>query len=308
MLRSWKIGSAFGIGIHIHITFLLLPALLLVSHWGDPLVLQGFVQILLLATFTCVVLHELGHALMARYFGIRTLDITLYPIGGVARLERLNDRPIEEFWIALAGPAVNVIIVLLLTPLLIGGVSLMEEPPTDLVAALQGEYGWLGRVLPLVGSLWLANAVLILFNLLPTFPMDGGRVLRSLLAWKMGLLRGTQIAVITGRLVTMGALFLLALFASGFLLKNPMLLVVAFFVILAGQRELNAIRRQERDRRLAQSEAPSVTEETSWPALDAAPPGFSGFTWDQEQRLCVHWLAGRPVGVFFIPVRPMPPG
>src|SRR5262245_35041403 len=108
MLRSWRIGSAFGIGLYVHWTFLLLPMLVWLDNraYGTSRALHAIV--LLLLVFACVVLHELGHALTARRFGIQTKDITLYPIGGVARLERMSDKPWEEFCIALAGPAVNV--------------------------------------------------------------------------------------------------------------------------------------------------------------------------------------------------------
>src|SRR6266446_5240096 len=109
MFRSWKLGTAFGIGIYVHWTFLLLPLYLVFSGGGPghgPAV--AYILALIAAVFGCVVLHELGHALTARRFGIGTRDITLYPIGGVARLERMSERPWEEFWIAVAGPAVNV--------------------------------------------------------------------------------------------------------------------------------------------------------------------------------------------------------
>src|SRR5204863_9194054 len=110
MLRSWKIGRAFGIPLYIHPTFLLLPALIFLLHRGEGWPVIFFVLALMPAVFVCILLHELGHALMARYFGIPTRDITLPPIGGVARLERMSDRPWEEFSIAVAGPAVNVAI------------------------------------------------------------------------------------------------------------------------------------------------------------------------------------------------------
>src|ERR1700751_255405 len=111
MSTSWKLGNAFGIGIFVHWPFFLLPALVLFSNLGlGGAGLALYALILVLAVFGCVVLHELGHALAARHYGIATHDITLYPIGGVARLERMSEKPWEEFWIALAGPLVNVVI------------------------------------------------------------------------------------------------------------------------------------------------------------------------------------------------------
>src|SRR2546423_5421301 len=132
MLRSWKLGSLFGIGIYVHSTFLLLPLLVISGFFGAEATGAGatlFLLALVGAVFGCVVLHELGHALMARRFGIRTVDITLYPIGGVARLERLPDKPSEELWTSLAGPAVNVAIAALLLPLVLAGHFLTWQLP-----------------------------------------------------------------------------------------------------------------------------------------------------------------------------------
>src|SRR5262245_18366280 len=114
MLRSWKLGTAFGIGLYVHWSFLLLPAYVVFNAWGASAGQLLFLLGLVLAVFGCVLLHELGHALMARQFGIGTRDITLYPIGGVARLERMSEKPWEEVCIALAGPAVNAVLAVLL--------------------------------------------------------------------------------------------------------------------------------------------------------------------------------------------------
>src|SRR5262249_60731937 len=170
-----------------------LPARVVATSQGLGLLPILYRLTLLAVVFGCVVLHELGHALTARRFGIRTLDITLYPIGGVARLERLPERPTEELLIALAGPAVNLAIVALLTPLLLAGAFLTpgaEEalaPPALLLAVT------------FLVHVWVANAVLVLFNLLPTFPMDGGRVLRAVLAYRLGAVRATAGAEVGGR-------------------------------------------------------------------------------------------------------------
>src|SRR5437867_4404357 len=153
MFRSWKLGTAFGIGIYLHWSFFLLLAFVFFSHLGGGHLESAVYEIMLFsAVFGCVVLHELGHALMARYYGIATRDITLYPIGGVARLERLSERPIEEFWIALAGPAVNVAIAAGLAVLLfLAGVS----------AGLP-ELGF-GGIEAFLSHLMLANLVLVGF-------------------------------------------------------------------------------------------------------------------------------------------------
>ena len=141
-----------------------------------------------LLVFLCVLLHEFGHALAARRFGIRTADITLWPIGGVARLERLPEKPLQELVVALAGPAVNVVIALVLALAIgLGGVW-FRDPGAD-ADALQ--------LWNLPTSLLIANIVLVAFNLVPAFPMDGGRVLRALLATRLPYARATQIAAVT---------------------------------------------------------------------------------------------------------------
>src|SRR5262249_53668085 len=145
------------------------------------------------AVFGCVVLHELGHALTARRYGIETRDITLYPIGGVARLERLPQRPLEEFWIAVAGPAVNFVIALVVAGLILGGGMSFSFFAVDSFANL------------ILLTLLYANGMLALFNLMPAFPMDGGRVLRALLASHLGQLQATTIAVQIG--VAMAVIF-----------------------------------------------------------------------------------------------------
>lgn len=298
MLRSWRLGSLFGIGIYIHSTFLLLPLLLVVPNFeamgvGTVLFLLAF----LAAVFGCVVLHELGHALMARRFGIRTRDITLYPIGGVARLERMTERPSEELWIALAGPAVNVAIAALLTPLILAGVLF-----TPLV---QGAASPLGREVWMLGvdflrHLRLANVVLVLFNLLPAFPMDGGRVLRALLAMRMGIVRATTIAVGVGRGLILAALILLWVWDRSDLLSYPMLVLLAVFVLLVGQHELFAIRQREAARK-AEATAPVVSLLPISALGTSVAPDFSGVTRDERHGVGIQWHNGRPIGVFLLP-------
>src|SRR5512138_3596022 len=213
MKWQWKLGRFAGIDVFVHATFLLLIGWVGYSHWlehhnwGE--VLNGVFFIL--ALFLCVVLHEYGHALTARKYGIKTRDITLYPIGGVARLERLPDKPIEELWVALMGPAVNVVIAALLFVYL--SVTNGFVPLSNLSIASRS----------FAERLMMVNVSLVLFNLIPAFPMDGGRVLRALLAMRMDYVRATQIAANIGQ----GMAFLLGFFG---LFNNPFLLFIAFFV------------------------------------------------------------------------------
>jgi Zn-dependent protease len=282
MFRSWKIGTAFGIGVFIHPTFWILPLFVMIQSWG--LGAPGVIlNLMILATaMGCVVLHEYGHALTARYFGVRTRDITLYPIGGVARLERLTEKPIEELLIALAGPAVNVVIAGLLFAMLALGVLTMGwslAPTTPLVAFLE--------------ALLYINGGLVLFNLIPAFPMDGGRVLRALLAMPLGRLRATEVASTVGIVMAVG------IGLSYLVFGNPMLILVAGFVILVGQQELAMVRYREARRMEEPIDVlpvqPILYDVTGQPIR----PGFSGFIWNDRIRAWVQWRDGRPVATFW---------
>jgi Zn-dependent protease len=275
------LGRAFGIPLFVHPTFLLIILWALYSTRAHGLFAIALVVAALLAVFGCVVLHELGHALMARYFGIRTRDITLYPIGGVARLERMTDKPHEELCIALAGPAVNVVIAALLTPLFVMAAFSGAVPTAaDLFTGVDGPVSFVGGFLAL---LWQANIVLVLFNMIPAFPMDGGRVFRSILASMMGVVRATDIAGRVGLIVAM----LLAVL--GVLVGNPWLVLVSLFVAFVGQQERLMVRYQEAQRRAATDyRQPVVT----------GSPGFSGFLWDARYRVWVRWVDGRPVAYY----------
>jgi len=224
MKWSTRIGEFAGIPVYVHATFLLLIAWVVLIHWGAghsfPLVLQGVLFILLL--FVCVLFHEFGHALTAKKYGIRTRDITLLPIGGLSRLERMPDDPRQELWVALAGPAVNVVIaaVLFAWLTLTGGM----EPFSGLTITSGS----------LLQRLLLVNVILVVFNILPAFPMDGGRVLRALLAMRMEYTRATQIASSIGQAMA---------FFFGFigLFTNPFLVFIALFVWIGAAQEASMV-------------------------------------------------------------------
>ena len=299
MFRSFQVGRAFGIPVYVHPTFLLLPAYVLFKTSGTGPLGMLFSLAALLAIFGCVVLHEFGHALTARAFGIGTRDVTLYPIGGIARLERMSERPVEEILIAVAGPAVNLVLVLLLTPLLIVGWA-TGQLAGDLVG-LTAEPAFLPLAAQFVATLWFGNLILLLFNLLPAFPMDGGRVLRALLALGLGRLRATEIAVAVGT----GVAVLIG--AATFFLGNPMLVLVAVVVCLMGRMELFAVRRREVMRQVSTlRERPAVVIDHNYSGgavgldepLAPRSPDFTGCVWDAAHGVWVLWHNGRPVRVF----------
>jgi Zn-dependent protease len=230
---SWKLGRVAGIDLFLHPSMLLLP-LWVALQGGD-----GFAMVVTALVFGCVVLHELGHALMARSYGIGTADITLYPIGGVARLDRMPRGGGPELLIALAGPAVNL------------GIAAM------LWAGLTVFGPWLYHSLPgalMVNLMWI-NVGLLVFNMLPVFPMDGGRVLRALLSGPLGTARATEVAATVGRGIA--AVAGVWFFLQGLWLQAAL---AAFIYSMAGA-ELGATRRADAARRQADG----------WPA---PPPGY----------------------------------
>jgi len=219
---SWSIrlGRLFGVPVYLHLTFLLLLGLvgLLGFFRGGPAAAIGGV-VMIVSVFACVLLHEFGHILAARRYGIPTQDVILLPIGGVARLARMPDEPKQELVVALAGPAVNVAIAALLFPLIaLGGGAFLAQ-------------------------LFAINVMLFLFNMLPAFPMDGGRVLRALLARQMSYVRATDLAATIGKgmAVLLGAAGLFGV--PGVFGTNPMLLVIAWFVWSGAGREAAMVRR-----------------------------------------------------------------
>ena len=225
MKWSWKIARVAGIDVNMHATFLLLVGWVAFSAFisGRGLAAGVSEVLFVLALFTCVVMHEYGHALTARRFGIQTQDITLLPIGGLARLERMPDSPIQELWVALAGPAVNLV---LAAVLLTGLLATDTLGPLTSLSMSSGSF--LQRLL-------VVNGMLALFNLIPAFPMDGGRVLRALLALRMEYAKATQIAASIGQ----GMALLLGL--AGFFF-NPNLIFIAVFVWIGAGQEASMVR------------------------------------------------------------------
>jgi stage IV sporulation protein FB len=250
-----RLGRIAGIEVRIHLTFFLLLAYLGFAGYqtagaGEALKLMLLVCIV----FSCVLLHEFGHAFAARRCGIRTPDITLFPFGGVARIERMPENPRQEIFIALAGPAVNVIIAGVLWAVLAISGRLASPEHMGTLGTLAFEVMWI-------------NAVLLGFNLIPAFPMDGGRVLRALLAMRLDHGRATRIAAHIGQALAV-ALGLLGVFGMSIrahvIEPNPMLIVVAFFVFMAAANEAGAVQLQSVTRGLSVAAA-MVTDFRSLP-------------------------------------------
>ena len=221
---SLKLGEVAGIRVQLHFTFLIFMAWIVLSG----LIAGKSTQVVLanaafmLGLFGCVVLHEFGHALTAKRYGIRTKDITLLPIGGVARLERMPDDPRQELWVALAGPAVNVVIAAGLWTWLYVTREGFNVAGIDIATGSFAE-----RIL-------LVNISLVVFNMLPAFPMDGGRVVRALLATRMEYTRATQIAASLGQGMAL-------LFGIIGFFYNPMLMFIALFVWIGAAQESSMV-------------------------------------------------------------------
>jgi Zn-dependent protease len=201
------------------------------AEGGSSVAASRVIFILLL--FVCVVLHEFGHAFAAKAFGINTPDITLLPIGGVARLERMPEEPMQELIIAVAGPLVNVVIALGL--FVAGGSQAFVNRST-----VEGG-GFIAQLMTI-------NILLVLFNLLPAFPMDGGRVLRALLATRLSYARATQVAASVGQ----GFAFVFGLIG---LIWNPFLIFIALFVYIGASQEAALAQMKDVSRRFPVSSA-----------------------------------------------------
>jgi len=220
MKWSWKLARVAGIDVYVHATFFILIAWIGLSYWqAEGTVLAVTVGVgFILALFACVVLHEFGHALTARHYGVRTLHITLLPIGGIASLERMPKDPKQEMVVALAGPAVNLAIALALWLWLSLGNGF--EAPQSL-GLTSGTF---------LESLMAVNIVLAVFNMLPALPMDGGRVFRAALALRMDHAAATETAAKVGQ----GFALLMGFLG---LLYNPLLIFIALFVWIGATAE-----------------------------------------------------------------------
>ncbi|MBY6114525.1 site-2 protease family protein [Mameliella alba] len=218
MTWTFRLGHLLGSELRVHATFFLLLAWVAAAAWADSGPAAALDNTLfVLALFGCVVAHEYGHALMARRYGIKTPDITLLPIGGMARMERMPENPVHEIAVALAGPAVNVVI---WAGLIAFGASTEIEALSDPTNPQD-----------FMGRLAAVNLFLAVFNLIPAFPMDGGRVLRALLSMSTDRVRATRIAASAGQIVA----FLFGFF--GLTSGNLILLLIALFVFVAAQAE-----------------------------------------------------------------------
>jgi Zn-dependent protease/CBS domain-containing protein len=230
MLWSINIGTVAGTAIRLHVTFLLFLGWIFLASWysGGPQAAWTSLAFMILL-FACVLAHEFGHIFVARYFGVTTPTVTLLPIGGVAQLERIPEKPSEEFLVAIAGPLVNVVIAIVLVVFLGASLDARHLAGVD------------NSAVHMLDRLAAVNIFLVVFNLIPAFPMDGGRVLRALLATRLGYTRATEIAASIGQVVAFGLGFL-GLFG------NPLLIFIAIFVYLAAASEaqLAAVRAMSR--------------------------------------------------------------
>lgn len=243
MKGSLRIVTLFGIPVHIHWTFALIFVYIyfLGSFSSSAPGLTRSYMLLILMLFICVLMHEYGHALMARRFGVGTQDITLSPIGGVARLNKLPEKPMQEFLVAIAGPAVNLVIVLLLSPFYFGAISALDR--SNLINSVFNASGnyfapnlSLGGFL-VVGLFWL-NIILATFNMVPAFPMDGGRVLRALLSLRLQRVKATKYAALIGKIFAVG-------FAILGLVSQPMNFLYVFigaFVFITAANEYKMVK------------------------------------------------------------------
>ncbi len=251
LARRLKLGKFLGIGLYVHWSFALLILYVVLSTRGEGAAVMAFAVTQLFGVFLCVTLHEYGHAMAARVFGIGTADITLLPIGGVARLQRMPRIPWQELVVAVAGPAVNVVIATLLvlgfvlfvdpadikalTSAFSAGVA--DAPIDDESMVRANDIMSSPSVLGFALLMLIINVMLVLFNMIPAFPMDGGRVFRSLMAMAVDYRRATWIASRVGLVCA----FLMAFAALGLDPSNPIPVLIAVFIGYAGMAEARQV-------------------------------------------------------------------
>jgi Zn-dependent protease/CBS domain-containing protein len=277
---SWSltIGRIAGTEIRLHVTFILFLAWIFGANWatsGPQLAWYSLSFMILL--FACVVAHEFGHVFAARHYGIATPDVTLLPIGGLARLERISEAPHEEFVISIAGPLVNVAIA--------GALMLFFGARLDLGLLTSIE----DAKVSMIDRLAMVNIFLVLFNLIPAFPMDGGRVLRALLATRMGYVRATEVAAFIGQGFA---------FALGFigLFSNFMLIFIAIFVYLAASSEAHFVAMRSMSRGVPVGAAMMTQYATLAPSADVEDAVQTLLRTSQSEFPVVD-EGGRPVGL-----------
>lgn len=243
---SYRLGRLWGINVFVHSSFFLLVLVYGLPEWSDAKAdglsnRDAFHSVanlfaVICGVFGCVVLHEYGHALTARRFGIRTANITLYPIGGVALLEEIPRKPMHELIIAVMGPAVNLLIIMGLL-VMYGIAHFIDWGELD-----RHELAWNRSILVWRGffkTIFWANVAMIVFNMIPAFPMDGGRVLRALLAMKFDRVKATDIAARVAKVVA------IAMGLLGYYYKAPFVPIIALFVWIGASREAEYVREEE---------------------------------------------------------------
>jgi len=277
---SWSltIGRIAGTDVRLHITFILFLAWIFGVNWAAGGPEQAWYSLaFMILLFACVVAHEFGHVFAARSFGIATPDVTLLPIGGLARLERISEEPWEEFVIAIAGPLVNVVIAIVLVVFFGAHFDLGALTAVD------------STKVAMVDRLAMVNVFLVLFNLIPAFPMDGGRVLRALLATRMGYTRATEVAAVVGQGFA---------FALGFigLFSNILLVFIAIFVYLAATSEAHFVAIRSMANGVPVSAAMMTQYATLAPSADVEDAVQTLLRTSQSEFPVVDDM-GRPVGL-----------
>jgi stage IV sporulation protein FB len=275
-----KVGKFFGIAVRIHWSFWALPlGFVIGSLPSGPLNAAIIGGLILLFYAQGVVLHEYGHALTARFFGIKTRDIILTPIGGIARMECMPENPVHEIIIALAGPAVNVVFATVFFFVLA-------------VSGQLGTSGWRTVPIPIIQQwadaialLLMVNVGMTFFNLLPAFPSDGGRIVRAFLSLFFSRLTATQVAVYSGACVALGlAIFGIYIHAFQF----PLIAILFTFV---GQMELMMVKRQAEMESRPRAQSAFLSPERA-AQYEPPEPDFSGYAWDSQSAAWIEWRDG----------------